>query len=109
VAEALEYGDELRKGRHYLYSAALQSVEKAAHLPVQSGKVVVTNGPFAETKQHFGGLIVIEARELNEAIRLASKIPPGRLGPIEVRPIQELEPRREMIGLPTSKPNSGAT
>jgi hypothetical protein len=57
--------------------------------------VVLTDGPFAETKEHIGGFIVIEARDHDEAIRLASKIPPARLGCIEVRPIQELEPRRD--------------
>jgi hypothetical protein len=97
VAEALAYDDELRKGGHYLYSGALQSVETATTLRIQSGKASITDGPFAETKEHLGGFIVIEARDLNEAIRLASKIPPARLGCIEVRPIQELEPRRDQV------------
>jgi hypothetical protein len=61
---------------------------------VAAGKVLTADGPFAETKEHIGGFIVIEARDLSEAIRLASKIPPARLGAIEVRPIQELEPPR---------------
>jgi hypothetical protein len=98
VAEALAYDDELRKGGHYLYSGALQSVATATTLRNQSGKMVITDGPFVETKEHIGGFIVIEARDLDEAIQLASKIPPGRLGAIEVRPIQELEPRRDPIG-----------
>ena len=98
VADALAYDDELRKEGHYLYSGALQSVETATTLRIQSGKVVITDGPFVETKEHIGGFIVIEARDLDEAIQLASKIPPGRLGPIEIRPIQELEPRRDLIG-----------
>ncbi|MGO9470236.1 MAG: YciI family protein [Isosphaeraceae bacterium] len=95
VAESLAYDDELRKGGHYLYSGALQSVETATILRIQSGKVLATDGPFAETKEHLGGFIVIEARDVNEAIRLSSKIPPARLGSIEIRPIQELEPRRD--------------
>lgn len=95
VAESLAYDDELRNGAHYLYSGALQSVATATTLRIQSGKVVLTDGPFAETKEHLGGFIVIEARDHEEAIRLASKIPPLRLGCIEVRPIQELEPRRD--------------
>jgi hypothetical protein len=95
VAEALAYDDELRNGGHYLYSGALQSVETATTLRLQSGKVSLTDGPFAETKEQLGGFIVIEARDLDEAIRLAAKIPPARLGCIEVRPIQELEPRRD--------------
>jgi hypothetical protein len=91
VAESLAYDDELRSGGHYLYSGALQSVQKAATLRIQSGKVLVSDGPFAETKEHLGGFIVIEAGDLDEAIRLASKIPPARLGSVEVRPIQELD------------------
>jgi hypothetical protein len=98
VAEALAYDDELRKRGHYLYSGALQSVGTATTLRNQSGKVVTTDGPFVETKEHIGGFIVIEARDLDEAIQLASNIPPGRLGAVEVRPIQELEPRRDLIG-----------
>lgn len=95
VAESLAYDDELRNGGHYLYSGALQSVETAKTVRIQSGKAVVTDGPFAETKEHVGGFIVIEANDLGEAIRLASKIPPARLGSVEVRPIQELELRRD--------------
>jgi hypothetical protein len=94
VAESLTYDDELRKRGHYLYSGALQSVHTATTIRTQSGKVQFTDGPFAETKEQLGGFIVIEARDLDEALGLASKIPPARLGSIEVRPIQELEPRR---------------
>lgn len=104
VADALAYDEELRKGGHYLYSGALQSIETATTLRVRSGKMTATDGPFTETKEHLGGFIVIEARDLNEAIRLASKIPPARLGCIEVRPVQELEPRRDGgggLGVPT--------
>lgn len=104
VADALAYDEELRKGGHYLYSGALQSIETATTLRVRSGKMTATDGPFTETKEHLGGFIVIEARDLNEAIRLASKIPPARLGCIEVRPIQELELRRDGgggLGMPT--------
>jgi hypothetical protein len=93
VDDSLAYDTELRDGGHYLYSGALQSVETAKTIRIQSGKVLTTDGPFAETKEHLGGFIVIEARDVKEAIRLASKIPPARLGCIEVRPIQELEPR----------------
>ena len=99
VTEALAYDDELRSGGHYLCSGPLQSVETATTLRIRSGRVSATDGPFAETKEHIGGFIVIEARDLNEAIRLASKIPPARLGCVEVRPIRELEPRRDQAGL----------
>jgi hypothetical protein len=93
VAESLAYDDELRNGGQYLYSGALQSVGTARTIRIHSGKACVTDGPFVETKEHVGGFIVIEADDLDEAIQFASKIPPLRLGCIEVRPIQELEPR----------------
>jgi hypothetical protein len=88
--EALEYDEVLRKGGHFVTANALQSVHAASTIRVRNGKVMVTDGPFAETNEQIGGFIVIEARDLNEAIQLASKIPPGRLGGIEVRPIKEI-------------------
>jgi hypothetical protein len=93
VAEALAYDEVLRDGGHYLCSGPLQSVGTATTLRIESGKVKATDGPFTETKEHVGGFIVIEARDRDEAIQLASKVPPLRLGYIEVRPIRELEPR----------------
>ena len=93
--KSLAYDDELRNGGHYLYSGALQSIQTATTIRIQSGDVKLTDGPFAETKEQLGGFIVIEASDLDEALRLASKIPPARLGCIEVRPIQELEPARD--------------
>ena len=58
---------------------------------VRTGKMSVTDGPFAETKEHLGGFILIEARDMNEAIRLAAGIPMARLGSIEVRPIMDIQ------------------
>ena len=69
---------------------ALQPVHTATTVRVQDGKVSVTDGLFAETKEQLGGFVLIEARDLNDAIQVASKIPPGRFGCIEVRPIMEL-------------------
>ncbi len=91
VGEALAYDEELRTSGHYIVSEALQPVQTATTLRVRNGRVATTDGPFAETKEQLGGFILIEARDLNEAIRVASKIPPARLGCVEVRPIQELE------------------
>jgi hypothetical protein len=73
-----------------LSAAALQSVKAATTIRTRNGKLSMTDGPFAETKEQLGGFILIEARDLNDAIQVASKIPPGRLGSIEVRPIMEL-------------------
>jgi hypothetical protein len=90
IEESLAHDDEIRRSGHYIVSNALQPVRFAATVRTHDGKPVVTDGPFAETKEQLGGFVLIEARDLNEAIQVASKIPPGRLGCIEVRPIMEL-------------------
>jgi len=73
-----------------LAAQALESVNAATMVRIRDGKVSVTDGPFAETNEQIGGFILIEAKDLNEAIQLASKIPVIRLGGIEVRPVMEL-------------------
>jgi hypothetical protein len=93
VSEVLDYRDELRKSGHYIASNALGYVETATTLRVRNGKVSITDGPFAETREQLGGFYLIEARDLNDAIRVASKMPPARLGCIEVRPIKEFDRR----------------
>jgi hypothetical protein len=90
TAESLDYDEILRKSGHFLAAQALQPVRTAATVRAQGGKVSVTDGPFAETNEQLGGFILIDAKDLNEAIQVASKIPVIRLGAIEVRPIQEL-------------------
>ena len=87
--ESLAFDDTLKKG-HLLAAQALESVSTATVVRVRSGKVSVTDGPFAETNEHIGGFLLIEAQDLNEAIQLAAKVPAIRLGGIEVRPIKEL-------------------
>ena|SRR5215468_8992889 len=89
--ESLAYDEELRKSGHFIVAQALQPVRTAATVRTRNGKVSTTDGPFAETKEQLGGFILIEARDLNEAIQLASRIPVGRLGAVEVRPIKELQ------------------
>jgi len=90
IDESLEYDEQLRKNGHFITANALQAPEAAAIVHVRSGRVSVTDGPFAETKEQVAGFILIEARDLNEAIQVASKIPPARYGFVEVRPIREL-------------------
>jgi len=90
IGESLAYDEVLRKSGHYLVSEALQPVETATTVRIWNGKASITDGPFAETKEQLGGFILIKARDLNEAIQVASKIPPVRLGSVEVRPIWEL-------------------
>ena len=90
VAECVAYDDELKRGGHYVRGEALQVSRNAATLRWQGGKVTVTDGPFAETKEQIGGLLVLEARDLNHAIQLMSKHPGVRLcGAFEIRPLDE--------------------
>src|SRR5688572_20188759 len=99
IDEVLEYREELRASGHYIASSPLQPVASATTLRIRNGKLVITDGPFAETKEQLGGFYLIEAADLNEAIRLAARMPPARLGSIEVRPLKEIGPA------PTSVPN----
>ena len=89
-SECLAYDAEIRKSGHCIASEALQSVETATTVRVRNGKVSVTDGPFAETKEQLAGFYLIEAKDLDEAIQLASGIPPARVGSIEVRPIRPI-------------------
>jgi hypothetical protein len=91
VNEHLAYDDTLGGSGHYLASNALESVQAATTVRVRNGKISVTDGPFAETKEQLGGFYLIEARDLNDAIQVASKIPSARTGSIEVRPIRGLK------------------
>jgi hypothetical protein len=83
-------GDGLRRSGHHIAAEALESVHSATTVRVRNGKVSVTDGPFAETKEQLAGFYLIDAKDLNEAIQLASKIPPARVGSVEVRPTREL-------------------
>jgi hypothetical protein len=89
-AEAQDYNDTLRRSGHYVASNALQPVQTATTIRSRDGRIFTTDGPFAETKEQLGGFLLIDARDLNDAIRVASRIPPGRLGCVEVRPVLEL-------------------
>jgi hypothetical protein len=93
VDEVLDYREELRQSGHYIASAPLEPVQSATTIRVRNGKVSITDGPFAETREQLGGFYLIEAMDLNEAIRVASRMPPARIGCIEVRPIKELSHR----------------
>ena len=90
TAESLAYDRELERRGHFLGANALQEPRSAVTIQVRDGRMTTTDGPFAETKEHLGGYILIEARDLNEAIRIASQIPMARYGSIEVRPVMEL-------------------
>ena len=82
--------DDLVKAGKYKTSDALQSTRAATSVRVRDGKTLVTDGPFAETKEQLGGFYVIDARDLDDAIAIAARIPPARWGTIEIRPIWEM-------------------
>ncbi|CRI63208.1 YCII-related protein [Thiocapsa sp. KS1] len=88
--DCVAYDTAIRSSGHCLASEALQSVQTATTVRVRRGQVSVTDGPFAETKEQLAGFYMIEAKSLDEAIRLAAGIPPARIGSIEVRPIRQI-------------------
>ncbi len=88
--ESLAYDVALRKTGHLIAAHALQPVAAATTIRVRNGKLSTTDGPFAETKEQLGGFLLIEARDLNEALQVASRIPMASRGSIEVRPIKEI-------------------
>ena len=91
-SECMKYSDVLRQRGQRIAGEALESVQTATTVRVRNGKVSVTDGPFAETKEQLAGFYLIDAADLDEAIRIASEIPPARVGSIEVRPVRELVP-----------------
>ena len=89
--ECFGFGEGIRKSGHYVTAEPLEPVKTAKTVRVRNGKVSITDGPFAETKEQLGGFYMIEAATMDEALQLAAKIPPARVGSIEVRPIRELD------------------
>ena len=89
MGEYFAFTQGIQKSGHYLGGEALQPVQTATTVRVRNDKVSTTDGPFAETKEQLGGFYLINARDLNEAIQVASKVPSARLGSVEVRPIME--------------------
>ncbi|HEY7884446.1 MAG TPA: YciI family protein [Cellvibrionaceae bacterium] len=90
-SECAAYAEALASSGKMLGGEALQPVATATTVRVRAGNVTITDGPFAETKEQLAGFYLIEARDLNEALRIASDIPPARVGSIEVRPIRQLD------------------
>lgn len=88
--ECFTYDDMLRKNGHFAGGEALQSARNATTLRWRNGKVSVTDGPYAETKEQLGGILILEARDLNHAIRLMSEHPGVKAGPFEIRPAEDL-------------------
>lgn len=101
-AESVQLTHQLKANGQYLGASPLQSVSTATSVRVRNGKQIVTDGPFAETREQLGGYFLVDARDLNEAINIAGRIPAAHKGTVEIRPVVELP------DLPTdSSKNSG--
>ena len=98
--DCVDFDTAIRNSGHCLASEALESVQTATTVRMRNGKVSITDGPFAETKEQLAGFYMIEAQDLDEAVKIASDIPPARVGCIEVRPIR---PIRETVRMAAPK------
>jgi hypothetical protein len=87
LGEYRVFGEDIKKSGHYLGGHALQPTTTASTVRVRNGKMTTTDGPFVETKEQLGGFYLIEAKDLNDAIQVAGRIPSAKLGAVEVRPI----------------------
>jgi hypothetical protein len=88
--ESTQLAHQLRTNGHYLAANPLQPVATATSVKVRNGKRLVTDGPFAETREQLGGYFLVEAKDLDEAIKIAAQIPAARKGTVEVRPLVEI-------------------
>jgi hypothetical protein len=91
LGEYFAFTEGVQKSGHFLGGEALQPTQSATTIRVRNGKISTTDGPFAETKEQLGGYYLIEAKDLNDAIKVATKIPAVRNGSIEVRPVMEFD------------------
>jgi hypothetical protein len=96
--EYREFTQGLRASGHWVGANRLQPPETAVTVRVRQGRVTTTDGPYAETKEQLGGYYLIEARDLNEAIQIAARIPGARYGSVEVRPIADDPQTRDALG-----------
>jgi hypothetical protein len=94
MGEYFAFTEGIRQSGQYVAGEALHPVSTATTVRIRNGKLSTTDGPFAETKEQLAGFYMVEARDLDEAVRIASEIPPARVGSIEVRPVR---PIRETV------------
>jgi hypothetical protein len=94
IDETAANNEELRASGQLILAQALEQVDAAMTVRVRDGRLSVTDGPFAETNEQLGGFVLIEARDLNEALQIAGRIPSARLGSVEVRPVIDLTRER---------------
>jgi hypothetical protein len=90
LAEFMAFTDDIKRSGHYVGSNRLAPTQTATTVHVRNGRLSTTDGPYAETKEQLGGYYLIEARDLNDAIQVAGRIPGARFGSVEVRPIVEM-------------------
>lgn len=95
--EYREFTRTIKDSGHFVSANRLQPMESAITIRVRNGRTTATDGPFAETKEQFGGYYLIEARDINEAIRVAAKIPGARKGCVEIRPVAD-DPQTRALG-----------
>jgi hypothetical protein len=88
--ESTALANELKASGQFLGAAPLQPVSMATSIRVRDGKRLVTDGPFAETREHLGGYFLVDARNLDEAIGIAGRIPGARVGTVEIRPVIDI-------------------
>jgi hypothetical protein len=89
IGACIRWVEDLEKGGHHILSAGLQSFRSAATVRIREGKLLITDGPFAETKEFLGGFTLIDAKDFDEALQLAAKFPSATIGSMEVRPLVE--------------------
>ena len=88
--DSTELAHRLKRSGNYLAASPLQSVATATSLQIRNGKQLITDGPFAETREQLGGFYMIEAKDLDEAIDIAAQIPGAKRGTVEIRPVMEI-------------------
>jgi hypothetical protein len=88
--EYMQFSADIHKSGHWLAGAPLQPTSTATNVRIRNQKRMVTDGPFAETREQLGGYYLVEAKDLDEAIGIAARIPSARMGTIEVRPVMEI-------------------
>lgn len=91
LAESIALTHQLHAAGQYIHASPLQSAETAVMVRMRDGKSIVTDGPFAETKEQVAGYFLIDARDREEAVRIAERVPGARIGTVEVRPLREIK------------------
>jgi hypothetical protein len=99
LEEVLEYQEALRQGGYHIAASPLQPVETATTIRVRNGSVTIADGPATSAPEQVGGFYLIDARDLNDAIRVAARMPPARYGSVEVRPLKEICPPERRFGI----------